>query len=68
LFLRPLSPLGSEPLRFYAKRLSVFRLIYKIFLFFFTSMCVPWELNQQPFVLPTQCSTTEPQEQNVLYN
>ncbi len=26
-------------------------------------MCVPWELNPQPYVLLTQCSTTEPQEQ-----
>ncbi len=26
-------------------------------------MCVPWELNPQPFALLTQCSTTEPQEQ-----
>ncbi len=28
------------------------------------SMCVPWELNPQPFALLvlTQCSTTEPQE------
>ncbi len=25
-------------------------------------MCVPWELNLQPFALLTQCSTTEPQE------
>ncbi len=25
-------------------------------------MCVLWELNPQPFVLLTQCSTTEPQE------
>ncbi len=25
-------------------------------------MHVPWELNPQPFVLLTQCSTTEPQE------
>ncbi len=31
-------------------------------LFFFFSMCVPWELNPQPFALLTQCSTTEPQE------
>ncbi len=23
-------------------------------------MCVPWELNPQPFALLTQCSTTEP--------
>ncbi len=30
--------------------------------FFFISMCVPWELNPQPFALRTQCSTTEPQE------
>ncbi len=29
---------------------------------FFFSMCVPWELNSQPFALITQCSTTEPQE------
>ncbi len=27
-------------------------------------MRVPWELNPQPFALITQCSTTEPQEQN----
>ncbi len=25
-------------------------------------MCVPWELNPQPFALLMQCSTTEPQE------
>ncbi len=30
---------------------------------FFVSMCVPWELNPQPYALLTQCSTTEPQEQ-----
>ncbi len=29
---------------------------------FFISTCVPWELNPQPFVLLTQCSTTEPQK------
>ncbi len=29
---------------------------------FFVSMCVPWELNPQPFALLTQCSTTERQE------
>ncbi len=23
-------------------------------------ICVPWELNPQPFALLTQCSTTEP--------
>ncbi len=28
-------------------------------------MCVPWELNPQPFALLTQCSTTEPQEHTV---
>ncbi len=27
-------------------------------------MCVSWELNPQPLVLLTQCSTTEPQEHN----
>ncbi len=34
--------------------------------FFFISMCVPWELNPQPFALLTQCSTTEPQEHYIL--
>ncbi len=34
---------------------------------FFISMCVPWELNPRPFALLTQCSTTEPQEQEHLY-
>ncbi len=34
---------------------------------FFVSMCVPWELNPQPFALLTQCSTTEPQENNFSY-
>ncbi len=29
---------------------------------FIVSMCVPWELNTQPFALLTQCSTTEPKE------
>ncbi len=29
---------------------------------FLVSMCVPWELNPQPFALLTQCSITEPQE------
>ncbi len=29
-------------------------------------MCVPWELNPRPFVLLTQCSTTEPQEHLLL--
>ncbi len=28
---------------------------------FLISMCVPWELNPQPFALLMQCSTTEPQ-------
>ncbi len=31
-------------------------------IYVFISMCVPWELNPQPFALLTQCSTTEPQE------
>ncbi len=30
-------------------------------------MCVPWELNPQPFALLTQCSTTEPQEHTHIY-
>ncbi len=28
----------------------------------FVSMCVPWELNPQPYLLLMQCSTTQPQE------
>ncbi len=36
--------------------------------FFFIIICVPWELNPQPFALLTQCSTTEPQEhQDYIY-
>ncbi len=31
-------------------------------------MHVPWELNPQPFVLLTQCSTTEPQEHSQQVN
>ncbi len=33
-----------------------------IYAMHFFSMCVPWELNPQPFALLTQCSTTEAQE------
>ncbi len=33
---------------------------------YFISMCVPWELNPQPFALLRQCSTTEPQEHSIL--
>ncbi len=33
----------------------------------FFNTCVHWELNPQPFALLTQCSTTEPQEQDLLY-
>ncbi len=46
--------------RFYPKRLTVHS-GYTCF-FFLITMCVPWESNPQPFALPTQCSTTEPQE------
>ncbi len=35
---------------------------YTFFIYFFISMCVPWEMNPWPFALLTQCSTTEPQE------
>ncbi len=35
---------------------------------FFVSMCVPWELNAQPFALLTKCSTTEPQEHSFHFN
>ncbi len=41
---------------FYPKRLTVHS-GYTCFV----SMCVPWELNPQPFALLTQCSTTESQ-------
>ncbi len=44
--------------RFYPKRITVHS-GYTCFI----SMCVPWESNPQPFALLTQCSTTEPQEQ-----
>ncbi len=44
--------------RFYPKRLTVHSSYT-----FLISMRVPWELNPQPFVLLTQCATTEPQEQ-----
>ncbi len=40
---------------FYPKRLTVHP-GYTLLLFF--SMCVPWELNTQPFALLAQCSTT----------
>ncbi len=33
-----------------------------------SDMRVPWELNPQPFVLLTQCSTTEPQEHSQQVN
>ncbi len=45
--------------RFYPKRLTIALRLYILI-----SMCVPWESNPQPFALLTQCSTTEPQEQN----
>ncbi len=48
--------------RFYPKRLAVHSGYT-----FFISMCVPWELNPRPFALLTQCSTTEPQENNIIY-
>ncbi len=38
---------------------SDFQCIQAIYLL---SVCVPWELNPQPFALLTQCSTTEPQQ------
>ncbi len=44
--------------RFYPKRLKVHSAYT-----FFISMCVPLELNPQPFALLTQCPTTEPQVQ-----
>ncbi len=46
--------------RFYTKRLTVHS-GYTYFL----SVCVPWELKQQPFALLTQYSTTEPQEHHL---
>ncbi len=47
--------------RLYTKRFRLYIIIF--FIYFFISMCVPWELNPWPFALLTQCSTTEPQEQ-----
>ncbi len=45
---------------------SDFQCIQATHIYFFISMCVPWELNPQPFALLTQCSTTEPQEHTSL--
>ncbi len=41
--------------RFYPKRLTVIQVIH-LYIYFFVSMCVPWELNPRPFALLTQCS------------
>ncbi len=49
--------------RFYPKRLTVHSGYTN-----FVSTCVSWESNPQPFALLTQCSTTEPQECNLLAN
>ncbi len=35
-------------------------------IYFFVRMCIPWELNPQPFALLMQCSTIEPQEHFLL--
>ncbi len=40
--------------RFYQSNLQYIQVIHVL--------CVPWELNPQPFALLTQCSTTDPQE------
>ncbi len=42
--------------RFYPKQLTI---AFRLDIVFF-STCVPWESNPQPFVLLTQCPTTEP--------
>ncbi len=41
-------------------------LIFRLYIFLFISLCVPWEFNLQPLALLTQCSTTEPQEHNCI--
>ncbi len=38
---------------------------FRLYIFMIMSMCVPWELNPQPFALLKQCPTTEPQEHTV---
>ncbi len=56
LIIQPHPPLHFTFIRhFYPKQLTVA-------IIFFVSMCVPWELNPQPFALLSQCSTIEPQE------
>ncbi len=50
------SPGNKKASYIYQKILSKATYIFLIIL------CVPWELNPQPFMLLTQCSTTEPQE------
>ncbi len=42
--------------------LQCFQAIHIYIYIYFISMCVPWELNPQPFALLTLCSTTEPQK------
>ncbi len=44
----------------YQKLLS--KATYSAFRLYSFSMCVPWELNPQPFAQLTQCSITEQQE------
>ncbi len=51
--------------RFYPKRFYPKRLTIAVRLYIFISMCVPWELNPQPFALLMQCSTTEPQRNTI---
>ncbi len=43
--------------QFYPKRLAGYTFFHQC-----VCVCVPRELNPQPFALLTQCSTTEPQE------
>ncbi len=47
--------------RFYPKRLTIAFRLY----IFNQYLCILWESNPQPFALVTQCSTTEPQEQEM---
>ncbi len=47
--------------QFYPKRLTVHSG------YTFLSVCVPLELNPQPFALLTQCSPTEPQQHDYIY-
>ncbi len=58
---------SMDPFTFMHLQTLLSKATYSAFrLYIFVSVYVPWELNPQPFVLLTQCSTTEPQDPSCL--